>query len=728
MATAERRNRKRLLVMALGIALCTLALLALATVDPLITSITARSLATEPALTGSGPEFRSGTVTHTVGDHSVVGVLLAGPPDAAPPPGTAVFPAAGEVLVSPALADALADPDQTEIRNLVSGTVIGTIDPDVLTSAREWRFYQGLPTLPRDWRTADSWGADTRGPDPAALNLQLWMIMGVGTAVLLVPLVVFTALAGRIGAARRDRRADVLRLLGASRQQLRHVLTAELLVASAVGLVLAAAVYLGLRMLAPFLSIGGHGAQSADVTPDPVFAAVIAVGVPAVVGASAALGARRADRRGVGDGDERPPAMWWRLLLLTVTLAANGVVHWNTHAPSGDPGIGVLVLFPMVVLDVLCVAVFVGPLTFGLARRLRAGSPAAQLARGRLVEQPKASTRPAAAIATTLTGVLALLSILGTEPDRSPQTSAAAAGTYDGVVLDLPVADLQRLQADLGAVPGVQTVSLSTGLPLVGTDAAARLATCDAMGELADVPCTDGDVFVHHGDPTAVDRFVVRGGGTWSPPADTIPVGLPWEGYLGNQYILTPGAVAAQIPELTTLAQVEVRVRMSADALPGARAAVAWLGGQSALVLTASDTGSVLDVLTWVSVVLIGCALMVLLICALGQWLSAAEYVDGRRRIFALARASGVPDATLTRSIVLAAVVPAVVGAVLAGIVGATIVVQMRVFHSIDDAVSLDVIRLVVGGGVVVLTASLVGVATAARLRRTTGPDALRTE
>ena len=231
--------------MAVGVGLCALALLALASIAPTIDARSARSAVATPLTSGSDTGFLFDRVDTEIGGHVIHGFLLQGSGNAAAdvaPPGVDHFPRPGEAFVSPALAQLLDLREQEALRQIVGARPAGVIDVETLAGESDLTFYQGVSTLTNWGQYADRWG------QPASeqpLDPQLWTVLITGTIVVLVPLLLFTALASRIGSARRDRRDTVLQLLGASRHQLRMLVTVEALVASVLGLAIGAAAFWG---------------------------------------------------------------------------------------------------------------------------------------------------------------------------------------------------------------------------------------------------------------------------------------------------------------------------------------------------------------------------------------------------------------------------------------------------------------------------------------------------
>lgn len=269
------------------------------------------------------------------------------------------------------------------------------------------------------------------------------------------------------------------------------------------------------------------------------------------------------------------------------------------------------------------------------------------------------------------------------------------------------------------------------------------VATCAAIrAMITDQRCSDGDSFHPHllgQPPLPAGPFhlqLVNGAATtWTPPVTTRQVAqaAPTDDNVltPTDYVLTPAAAEQQFPGLLSQqAWVQVATQMPTSSEDEAQQAVSWLGwrGYSVLSLsaaTAADLAS--SPVPWIRAGLIGCGVLTLLICALGQALMGAEQIGERRRAFALARASGVPLSVLSRSMMHAALLPVAVGVVLAAGTGAVLAPYIQYLRgSIWMPPTWPWILL--GSTAALLVALAVTGASHLTLRSTTGPGALRSE
>ena len=213
---------------------------------------------------------------------------------APPPPGVDRFPGPGELVVSPALRDLLNSPEGAELRPRVAGEIIGSIGPEGLLGPGELRFYRGTTAAGDVDNTsvATGWGmSPTQAADPMTVFTPALTV--AGTAIIIVPLLIFVWLMSKLGATGSDRRFALLRLLGASGVRLRRIAAVEALLASLGGLAFGAGGFLMLRSAADVLKVGPAAFYPQDLTPHPVAILFVVVLVPVLAVGSGWIGARR---------------------------------------------------------------------------------------------------------------------------------------------------------------------------------------------------------------------------------------------------------------------------------------------------------------------------------------------------------------------------------------------------------------------------------------------------
>lgn len=152
-------------------------------------------------------------------------------PKAPLPPGVSEFPAAGEMVVSPALKELLASDEGKLLRERLDYRVTGTVGEQGLVGSQELAYFAGGKGLVKQLEGAasgariDSFGNDDLGSsdpwDPVLILLVLVVFV-----VLLMPVAVFIAAAVRFGGERRDRRLAALRLVGSDSRMTRRIAAA----------------------------------------------------------------------------------------------------------------------------------------------------------------------------------------------------------------------------------------------------------------------------------------------------------------------------------------------------------------------------------------------------------------------------------------------------------------------------------------------------------------------
>ncbi|WDV55433.1 ABC transporter permease [Streptomyces coeruleorubidus] len=221
----------------------------------------------DAAPAGSATAVQAMTTTY-VRHRPVTVVSLAQLPDRRPtpaPPGLSAFPRKGEVYVSPALAGLIRElPARQLADRLPKPGRYGTIGAAGLASPDELVAVVGrAPGDPAVSKSAESngWydeGQTARagitgfaGSRPSMFTVGDQQTALLGAVLLMVPVVVLAAAAGRLGAARREQRLAALRLAGATPRQILAMTAAE---AAAVGAAGALAGALAYAVLLPALA------------------------------------------------------------------------------------------------------------------------------------------------------------------------------------------------------------------------------------------------------------------------------------------------------------------------------------------------------------------------------------------------------------------------------------------------------------------------------------------
>ena len=216
------------------------------------------------------------------------------------PPGVQRLPGPGEMVVSPALSDLIAE--EPTLARRFNATLIGVIDDSGLASPADLVGYVGVERadLANAWPLS-GFGVSGLGTerDPGATQVVALLL----TALILLPITVFLSTCARLSARSRDQRLATLRLLGLSPKRTQLVNAVEVGIGGFVGAAIGAAGFLAWTRVADTASIGSLEWFVSDMAPSSfvVIASVVVVGATAIgvaaassqAGISAPLATRR---------------------------------------------------------------------------------------------------------------------------------------------------------------------------------------------------------------------------------------------------------------------------------------------------------------------------------------------------------------------------------------------------------------------------------------------------
>jgi hypothetical protein len=265
------------------------------------------------------------------------------------PPGLGHLPGAGEMVVSPALAELLDSVPHDQLGDRFPGRVTGTIGPEGLVSPDELVAVVGhTPEQLRATVGAYEIRGFERPGEEMDLGIFVQILVTMLAVLLLGPVVVFIALVTRVGAARREQRFAAIRLAGATRWQTGVLAATETAVAAIGGVLLGWAGYAVARPVAAE-EVRHEGLRfPLEDLAAPAWPVVVVLGsVPLIAVATTLvalhrvqitpLGARRRVRR-------RPPRVW-RLAPIAAGILGIMVLDQRASdpdAPADDPVVGLL--------------------------------------------------------------------------------------------------------------------------------------------------------------------------------------------------------------------------------------------------------------------------------------------------------------------------------------------------------------------------------------------------
>ncbi|MEU6265036.1 ABC transporter permease [Saccharopolyspora shandongensis] len=620
-------------------------------------------------------------------------------PDGPVAPGLRQNPRPGEVVVSPALQEILSGPDGALLQPRFPN-VVGVIADEGLIAPNELFFYAGTDALSPQSSSvsgvADHFG-EAPGHSRTTFSTDEWLMLALGLAALLVPIVVYVAATTRLAETARQRRLSAMRLVGAGGEQIRRMAAGEALAGALLGVVLGWALFVLGRTLASGVTVVRTAVFEFDITPVWWLALLVTAGIPAVavvvtIGSLAQAIADPLDvtRRTVS----RRRRLGWRLVPLGLGLLGLLAVTAGFDSVDDLPLFVVSVVLVLVGIPVLlpwCVERAVG--------RLRGGSTAWQLAIGRLQLASGPAARSVSAIAVVVAGVIALQTLVATveaeRADRSTPREAVQPASAEGRITGerpADAAEIGRIEQEVRSLPGIDDVQVATTAHVTGKDQATGkllIADCAQIARLLSVPdCRDGDAFVPPGRSPlrpgervelAESSFGMEFRASTSPPAWDVPESVrpatvPFRfGAEDIAMVLTP---AAGVPAEAQNLEAYIRLNQAApndlsDRLRNV--AAAHFADYSALITTTGNSSAAAEEESAVAAIraaLLAGALLTFALIGCSLFVSAAEQIQERRRPLAVLGAVGVPRRTLRRSQLLQNAVPMLVATALATVVG----------------------------------------------------------
>ncbi|MFB6843387.1 ABC transporter permease [Streptomyces sp. NPDC056373] len=693
----------------------------------------------------------------TFRDLDVRGRLLEPEGPRAPlPPGVAEFPAAGEMVVSPALKELLTSDDGKLLRERLDYRIAGTIGEPGLVGAQELAYFAGGKGLmklldgPASGARIDSFGNDDlRSDDP--WDPVLLLLVLVVFVVLLMPVAVFIAAAVRFGGERRDRRLAALRLVGSDSRMTRRIAAGEALAGSVLGLVLGTGFFLLGRELAASVEVFHVSVFPGYLNPSPLLAVLVALAVPAAAVLVTILALRGVVIEPLGVVRTAKPSrrrLWWRLLLPLGGIAllypmvgqGNDGGDFNQYLVVGGVMlllVGVTALLPWVVEAVVA--------------RLGSGGVSWQLAVRRLQLSSGAAARMVNGIAVAVAGAIALQMLFA-----GVEGNYTRASEYDvsraQMSVDVPEgADTSAIIGKYRDTEGVRKVTTLSDMYLHdrrSEDAFVQitLADCASLREVATLPsCHDGDVFAAKGSEYDSESDHLAKPGTllwhepdgetarpderpvsWTVPQDIRPVRSREDptGYERGGILVTPGALPGKLTAVTSarlylsldlsVPDAYDHVRNTAARLDPAVQPMTWHSIESNERYATIRTG--LSVGSACVLALIGASLLV----------SQLEQLRERRKLLSSLVAFGTRRRTLGLSVLWQTAIPIGLGLLLAATVGVALGAVLLRMTSTSVRVDWPSVLSMTGiGAGVVLVVTLLSLPPLLRLMR---PDGLRTE
>ncbi|MFI5497262.1 FtsX-like permease family protein [Actinoplanes sp. NPDC051859] len=726
-----RAGWARLALIATGVGLGVAVLLTVATLPAALSASQARNHARTEHLVRDLPRDDNtmliGVITTRHHGVSISGRMVQ-PEGSRPPlpPGISALPRPGEILVSPALADLMAD--QPDLAARWNARVIGTIGDDGLSGPAELWFYLGADTLtPESGYRIDRFGDDQPND---SLPPLLILLAAVGIVVLLVPVMVFIASAVRFGSEVRDQRLAALRLIGTDTVMTRRIAAGETLTGAVLGLGAGAFLAIGVGLLAHKYASGALSFYPSDLRPVPTLVVLIALLVPTIAVSATLTALRRVAVEPLGvvrQAHDVRRRLWWRLPLPAIGAALLWTIGDDVAGSSGPAAMRAAAGTAILLVGL---ALLLPWLVEAVVRRLRGGGLPWQLAVRRLQADSSTAVRAVSGIVVSLAGIIALQGLTsGIETKLVGAGGGTAGDSYTHQIWPKTALPEHAWTAALAATPGVRhaatarTIRVRSG----ATSITIKIGDCAVLARYVDTTsCTNGDVYgLNLPDSTGI--YELEHGGTWAAPLPTRHASTAEAANSHASMLLITSAAAAkvQLPKPQTELTYVVRLDTGDPAyLERLRDTAARLDPQAQIV-EPGNRGVADDMRIARQALLVGVVMLLLLIGA-SLVVNVAEQLRERRKVLAVLTAIGTPRRILAGSILVQAGIPVIIGMVLAAGVGSTLAAAlMTVIHA---PVAIDWAGVATMGSIAVLVVVVAAAATMPTLRRLTRPRNLRSE
>ncbi|WLQ36011.1 ABC transporter permease [Streptomyces castrisilvae] len=686
-------------------------------------------------------------------DRSITGYLMRAEGDRPVlPPGIDALPGPGEMVVSPALRDLLASPDNALLKERFPYKLTGTIADEGLRSPNELWFYAGSDTLTTAAGGHRVTGYGDPGPTPPLAPMLIVLVIMV-CVVLLAPVAIFIATAVRFGGERRDRRLAALRLVGTDIRTTRRIAAGEAFFGSALGVVVGLVLFLVGRRFVGYIEVWDVSAFPADLAPDLRLCLLVALAVPltAVLVTLTAMRSVVIEPLGVvRDSRARKRRLWWRLLL---PLAGLGV-FWVTGKAGEYEVVNPYAIAGGAVLVLVGLALLLPWLVEACVKRMRGGPVPWQLATRRLQLSSGTASRAVSGVTVAVAGAVAvqmLFAAMNADFNKLTGQDTSRAQFYassEQVSGDSAVRTIKEFRATRGVTQVIGMVEAYASKPGkyaeddIQPTTSFSVGDCATLREVARIgSCEDGDTFVVHPrndkemqgwmDKTARKGKEVEfesGSGRklrWTLPADakTVvsrkdPVGEDRWGIMA-----TPGAIdATTLPGASTVSQIRIDESVP-DVAEYVRNTAARID-PGMLVVTMSSVERDRQYASIQTGLQVGATITLLLIAA-SMLVSQLEQLRERKRLLSVLVAFGTRRITLGWSVLWQTAVPVVIG--LAVAVAGGLALGATLCWMVDKEVSdwLVFLPLAGAGGALILLVTLLSLPPLWRMMR---PDGLRSE
>ena len=588
-------------------------------------------------------------------------------PGAPVPPGISRLPGPGEYYASPALANLLRTVPAGQLGDRFPGTLAGAIGDAALTGPDELVIYVGYEPSALAKVPATRWvTAIGTAPGPEVFTPFFRYAFATGVLGVLFPVLILISTATRLAAARREERFAALRLVGATSGDISVIASVDSVVSALLGAVAGAGLFLVVRPALAAAALTGTRYFAGTVTPTiwGYLGLLVAVPLASAIASLLALRRVRISPLGVTRRTTPPPPSAWRL----APLAAGIALFIAGALATSSKGIGVA-MYPGLLVTMIGLVIGGPWLTAALARLcgrvLNGASPL--LATRRLADDPKTAFRAvrglvlAVFLGTIVGALVPTLDSLSATPN-SAALSDVLLDTFSQMVPPGPAATgitASGLTPQAGAalVSGLRGIAGTEIFPLYSLPQVANpdyqgqyigVVSCSVVRDLAvlghcarglaAVQVFDGDLVYSDNPHDSTKAFVSH-----ANPA-----------YTGSLFALPLQAVLVRVNSAATLERARTYLATHAppQVSPGRGAAATPPRTFTEAVAIRSKRAAVaqklFDYAVALTVLVAGCSLAV----------SVGGGLVDRKRPFTLLRVGGTPLGTLSRVVLLEAIVP----------------------------------------------------------------------
>jgi hypothetical protein len=674
LAVGGREQRTRLLVTATAIGLGVALLLLAAAVWPAIRAHEARDAWTNTSAHNTRPAPDEASTDpllwrvrlDSYRGREIVWVDVAALGPRAPlPPGLSRLPGPGQKAVSPALARLLTSVSPQQLADRYPGRTVATIGDAALRYPDQLLVVVGhTPAELRGQPAVDEVHSIETQPTSVSLTRFGRVLVGIGVAALLVPILVLVATATRLSAARREQRLAAVRLVGATPGQTHLIGATEAALAAVIGTVLGFAGFALARPFAAHWGIDGAPFFPQDLRLSWMSALLIGAGVPALAVGTARLALRRVQISPLGVGRQAPAGAptWRRLTVLTIGLLGLAVALPTVAASSG---LGLVWLLAAAITMVIVGIIVAGPwLTMGVGRLLirLALRPATLLAGHRLATDPTTGFRSIAGLVVVV--------FLVTMTAMATATAEAPLAERDQVAIPAGAVGVEFLYRGTQPLPANQATELARRLRAVS----GVQGVLDLRWAAATQPDPSGDRL-----PVMASCADLRATGLANCPDPAATIGLDARA-LGNGYAEDVGQAGTrtpitQLPMLALLVTTDNRtatIETVRTAIETGAPQAAWLPWSTDETKAHSDRQG--DQIRRISTAVL---LATLLIAGFSLAIAIASGLLERKRPFALLRLAGTSAGQLRRVIVTETAAPLITATVVSAGIGFAVITDV---------------------------------------------------